>query len=429
MLIFSLLTLLVFSVPFWLFPLDRLVSSAFYTPGEGWPLKDHTVFRWAYDWGIYLGVGLGVAAAIMWPLSYVLRRWVAYRKVALLMLWTLLLGPGLLVNSVFKKNWGRPRPRETVHFGGAHPHFRLWEPAFAYHGHSFPSGHASMGAVLITPALFFALRRRKRITAVWIAIGLLGWIWLGSARLVAGGHFLSDVLWAGGMVWLVALAGARVIRPDRDPPPLQLSPDGMRRRKRLAALGLALALLVINATPYISQKQKEVTSEDWTSPSIRSVHFHPENAHLRLDWSQKDTLVIRSDVLAFGLPVSKLMRQWRPAADSALYRVYERGFFHHVGHDLSLKMDPGILHYRMVLGDEAELIIEDWPTGWKGVLEVVVQEGDLTLQLPEALPQLEYHGQAPWPQEIPYAKLAKPDRSGRLILRTPQGGLKSLNAP
>ncbi|HBH49073.1 MAG TPA: PAP2 family protein, partial [Bacteroidales bacterium] len=43
---------------------------------------------------------------------------IGMRRWALMMILTIVLGPGLLVNATFKDNWGRPRPNEIVEFGG-----------------------------------------------------------------------------------------------------------------------------------------------------------------------------------------------------------------------------------------------------------------------------------------------------------------------
>jgi hypothetical protein len=40
------------------------------------------------------------------------------RMYGLFILLSVILGPGLLVNLVFKDHWGRPRPRQVVALGG-----------------------------------------------------------------------------------------------------------------------------------------------------------------------------------------------------------------------------------------------------------------------------------------------------------------------
>ena len=70
---------------------------------------------------------------------------------------------------------------------------------------SFPSGHASMGFYLMAPA-FVCYRRRPRLALGFLLLGLISGGIIGMARVVAGGHFPSDIVWAGGVVYFTALA-------------------------------------------------------------------------------------------------------------------------------------------------------------------------------------------------------------------------------
>ena len=115
------------------------------------------------------------------------------------MLLALLLGPGVLVNMTFKEYWGRPRPHQVEEFGGSREFRPPVIPCFdCRSGHSFVSGHASMGFILFAVALVY--RRRRWI---WIAGGAGSAI--GLARVAMGGHFLSDVVFSGWTVWFASL--------------------------------------------------------------------------------------------------------------------------------------------------------------------------------------------------------------------------------
>jgi membrane-associated PAP2 superfamily phosphatase len=130
------------------------------------------------------------------------------RRVALYLLLSLALGPGLLVNGVLKPHWGRPRPAEVQQFGGQRE-FRtplaadpVGLAARGSNGRSFPSGHAAMG--FWTTSAFFVARLLLPALAPWalaatLSFGLLA----GAARVVAGRHFLSDILWAGLLVFVL----------------------------------------------------------------------------------------------------------------------------------------------------------------------------------------------------------------------------------
>ena len=114
------------------------------------------------------------------------------RKQFLFLIVCALLGPGILVNTVLKDNSSdRPRPRAVIEFGGE----SIYSPPFAYSGAcdtncSFVSGHASSGFYWM--CLFWLTRRKK-----WIGIGIGLGMLSGGVRIIQGGHFLSDVVFAG----------------------------------------------------------------------------------------------------------------------------------------------------------------------------------------------------------------------------------------
>ncbi len=126
---------------------------------------------------------------------------------ALFVVLTLILIQGLVIDIYLKGAFGRARPREIEAFGGAFlftPYY-LVSDACAKNC-SFVSGHAGM-AFSAFVFYFLAESRTWRRLLFWLvlALGLLtGWM-----RVIQGGHFLSDVLFSGmvvfGLTWLMAL--------------------------------------------------------------------------------------------------------------------------------------------------------------------------------------------------------------------------------
>src|SRR5262249_29616014 len=131
----------------------------------------------------------------------------AFRKACLVLSLTLTVGSGFITHTVLKEFWGRPRPRQIVEFGG-NQHFRAYyEPLFdkaLEPSRSFPCGHSTCGFSFFS--LYFLFRRYG---AMHLARGaliisfLLGGL-LSVARIVQGGHFISDVLMSGLIMWLTA---------------------------------------------------------------------------------------------------------------------------------------------------------------------------------------------------------------------------------
>ncbi len=196
---------------------DLLVSAPFCINGK-WPIGDQQPWHLLYllDRGPSFFVGLSGLGAVLLGFIYQKRRHLIRPGLFLVIL--LVLGPGLIVNSVFKDYWGRPRPREIVQFGGAKVFLHPWQKGVAHMGRSFPSGHSSAAFYLSAP--FFIFRRRKpRTAALWMAGGLVFGVLMSVARITQGGHFLSDNLWAWGMVHLTAVTLYYLMRLDRDDAP------------------------------------------------------------------------------------------------------------------------------------------------------------------------------------------------------------------
>jgi lipid A 4'-phosphatase len=102
-----------------------------------------------------------------------------------------IIGPGIVVNSVFKENFGRARPAQITVFKGA----KEFTPAFKITDQcekncSFSSGHAAMAFFFSALAYVFGMAYFNMI----YASGLLFGSAVGLSRIMMGGHFLSDVI-------------------------------------------------------------------------------------------------------------------------------------------------------------------------------------------------------------------------------------------
>jgi lipid A 4'-phosphatase len=122
----------------------------------------------------------------------------ANKYIALYLILTCSIGPGLIVNHLFKENVGRPRPSQITSFNG----IKEFIPIFAMsdqcnHNCSFPSGHAAMGYYFSALAYAFALYRSGNsssdFTKIYLSAILFGSL-VGFSRILMGGHFLSDVV-------------------------------------------------------------------------------------------------------------------------------------------------------------------------------------------------------------------------------------------
>jgi lipid A 4'-phosphatase len=112
---------------------------------------------------------------------------------------TYALGPGLLVNLLLKGSWGRARPEAIEAFGGTAAFTPAWQPSDAG-GASFVSGEVSLAAATCAVALLAHGRARAVLLALGFALACV----IGALRMAQGGHFLSDVVFAMLLTWLVA---------------------------------------------------------------------------------------------------------------------------------------------------------------------------------------------------------------------------------
>jgi lipid A 4'-phosphatase len=197
---------------------DLFLSRPFYVnqsystgPDSQWPLSVAEPWIWLYYWGIYPAWIIGIGGLLVAVVSLFWVKLKPYRNAGLFFVLMLALGPGLLINGIFKPYWGRPRPHDTIPFHGQHPYLHIGEIGISGDGASFPSGHASMGFFLMAPG-FVLYRRWPRTAAMFFALGLGGGIIMGLARIVAGSHFASDVVWSAGIVYFTGLGLSALFR-------------------------------------------------------------------------------------------------------------------------------------------------------------------------------------------------------------------------
>jgi membrane-associated PAP2 superfamily phosphatase len=206
--------LLIFTLIAWLLDADLEIARLVHVENKQWPGVGNFPWDFLYDYGVlpaFILAGAGLAVLLA---GFILRRAARYRSQALFLVLLLAVGPGLVVNVILKDNHGRPRPREIIEFGGKHHFTQIWERGETGRNSSFPSGHASAGFYLVAP--WFLLRRRHRPAAAGCLLaGLSYGSLVGAARIMQGGHFLTDVVWAGGLVYLTGEALALVLRPEK----------------------------------------------------------------------------------------------------------------------------------------------------------------------------------------------------------------------
>ena len=175
---------------------DLWLAGLFYLPGHGFSV-------WQ-GWWVQLTYVVVARFWLLAPLLVLLlvfasarrapARWRARRRALAYLLAVLLIGPGLITNTLLKNQWGRPRPVHLAAFGGQAAFVPALQPSRACVTNcAFVSGHA---AAAFYPIAGFWITRRRRYLVGGIAFGLF----VGVVRMAMGAHFLSDVLFAGVVV-------------------------------------------------------------------------------------------------------------------------------------------------------------------------------------------------------------------------------------
>ena len=207
--------------------IDLWASGLFYAPGRGFFLAEWPPFVLVRN-AMPVLAGLIALAGFALIAAGARKPWrgLDWRAGAFLVL-ALALGPGLVVNTIFKDHWGRARPEQVSEFGGAARFSAPFVPSDQCQRNcSFPAGDPSNGFVLVAAGFLIAAPRPRR-AAVAGAIGLGAVI--GLVRIAQGGHFLSDVIASGFLTiattwllhrWIVDDDGlAALARALRHPPP------------------------------------------------------------------------------------------------------------------------------------------------------------------------------------------------------------------
>lgn len=94
------------------------------------------------------------------------------------------------VNILLKDMWGRSRPNDVLNFGGESkftPWYKFGDSCFS--NCSFVSGDASIGFTLI---VFYFITKKN----IYCYLALFFGTSLGFIRIIAGGHFFSDIVFA-----------------------------------------------------------------------------------------------------------------------------------------------------------------------------------------------------------------------------------------
>jgi lipid A 4'-phosphatase len=203
---FSLMGLFFFVGLFALWPtLDKQFSDLFYDPLlPGFKAKQHEWVLLIYQLAPKVNQLLLLASVLVVALSWIKPEVVniKWRRRCLTWILMMVVGIGVVVDWALKDHVGRTRPEHSTAYGGS----LISLPLFEFdHGClencSFVSGHAAGGFALMAWGMWAPRRTRHR----WFAAGVVAGLGIGGVRIAQGGHYLSDVIFAGWVILFVHL--------------------------------------------------------------------------------------------------------------------------------------------------------------------------------------------------------------------------------
>ncbi|MCB1230436.1 MAG: phosphatase PAP2 family protein [Verrucomicrobiae bacterium] len=376
--------ILAWLLSWWMSAGDREIAwqrACYEANGGDWAKGDERLWEFIYEFASLPVLIVCVAAIAALVAGFRWARFRAWRRVAWFSLSLLLLGPGLIANLWLKETWGRPRPREVTEFGGLLPYEGIFDLDFTGVGKSFPCGHATMGFYFF--GVYFLLRRRFPI---WAALSLLfSLLWgglIGYTRMLQGGHFPTDIVWAAAVMWISAALLSGIFGFEQK---VLDAPGDFANRRRIpwpakvgGTIAVAILLLAVAlATPYravhdIAPLETEAGEAD-VKGSIRI-----ELGETRIVPS--DQFYLRGQAWGHGLPTSQLPSRWEEKNEAdgiwrfKFFQDYS-GFFTEIRQDLEigmpwarvefLKLDLGPGSTRLTLPAVGEMV----------KIELVMREG------------------------------------------------------
>lgn len=184
--------------------IDLAVARRFYAPEAGFVgqrLAWVQTLRW-----VFIVLYFGTIGLCLVGLTLIWRgrpQWLHLGRAQWLFLAACLAaGPGLVANLILKDQWGRARPRHVMELGGS----KAFTPPLVLSSQcrrncSFVSGEASSTYV----TFYAAAALIPQWSATLVIAGTVGGLATGLIRMAQGGHFLSDVVFAGVFMALTVL--------------------------------------------------------------------------------------------------------------------------------------------------------------------------------------------------------------------------------
>jgi membrane-associated PAP2 superfamily phosphatase len=182
---------------------DIDISALFYDPrqhlfvvnAQPWAMHARDAARW-----LITLILAPACIALVGKLVMPKRRMLVGARAALFLVATMALGPGILANVILKDHWGRVRPIDVTELGGTGRFTAWWDPRGECRDNcSFIAGEPSGAFWTLAPAALAPPQWRLLAYGGAVAFGAA----IGLLRIAGGGHFFTDVVFAGVFIYLL----------------------------------------------------------------------------------------------------------------------------------------------------------------------------------------------------------------------------------
>ena len=226
------------------YDMDRRFSSQFFTLEDDWFLTKDIPWNWLYDFGVIPGILMSFFSFILWSYYRTNIKFYVLRNYFLICGFTPIIASLFLVNVVLKDHTGRPRPREISQFNGNWDYKPVFEVGIPGKGHSFPCGHCSIAFTLTSGIIFF--RQSRKFAFFSFSLGLTYGILMSMARIVQGGHFITDAIWSLGIVWFTLILLYYFIFQPSSTEHIPTSPFSKKQKwKIVATISIVVTVLTV----------------------------------------------------------------------------------------------------------------------------------------------------------------------------------------
>lgn len=334
--------LILLTIPFWFSNLDIAFSSLFYSKETGWYLFNDRTVNFLYKYGTYPAIFFSVFFILVLTFWRFFKNKENLKKTAVVFLITLIFAPGIIINVLLKNYSGRPRPREIVEFNGKWEYRKVLQIGQPGRGYSFPCGHCSMGFIFCS--IYFVLRNKRKILAnIALWFGLAYGTIMGITRISQGAHFLSDVIWAGGITIIVSEIAYYLLFESKK----NYIVDFLINRKMPVALSMVVSLVLIlilfgfflMSVPLYREQKIDLNIKN---KNLKFIFNGTGNLKINAVDEKPYILVL---ALGFGFPRSNYYWKTDEKENSGIseisFNTFKTGFFPELSTDITVNLLKG----------------------------------------------------------------------------------------